>query len=294
MGCSLGPQGRLKAPSLPLSQDHLPLGHLPLPAGLGERERLHGYKLRTCSSGRKEWGAWRTRAFAHPAPTPPAGDSISNSPGYHPSFSPALSAGSWEAGGAEETARDHVARACLEPGPHRKQSPVTQEWLLLVQLGHVDPDMPGRGLCRKTSSPKFPLCWGEAELRFPSLIPRGSSSAWTPGLRPTLTHLLLHQLELLLEPGVVPLLLQADPLGLVPAAHGVVLLHLLHLLLLLTLQVLQLRVKELLLGLQGAERRVQQSHFISRWEEDGEQDGKRPKLVLRPGLKSQLRHRFTV
>lgn len=38
-GYSLGPQGRLKAPALPLSQDHLPLGHLPLPAGSGEREK---------------------------------------------------------------------------------------------------------------------------------------------------------------------------------------------------------------------------------------------------------------
>jgi hypothetical protein len=65
-------------------------------------------------------------------------------------------------------------------------------------------------------------------------------------------HLLLHQLELLLEPGIVPVLLQADPLGLLPAAYGMVLLHLLHLLLLLALQVLQLRVKELLLGLEAA------------------------------------------
>lgn len=41
-----------------------------------------------------------------------------------------------------------------------------------------------------------------------------------------------------------------------------VLLHLLHLLLLLTLQVLQLCVKELLLGLEGAEREIQESHLI--------------------------------
>lgn len=112
-----------------------------------------------------------------------------------------------------------------------------------------------------------------------------------PGHRPLPnTHLLLHQFELLLEPGVVPLLLQADPLGLLAAAHSVVLLHLLYLLLLLALQVLQLRVKELLLGLQTAERRVQQSHFISRWEEDGEQDGKSSELILGPGLTSQLHH----
>lgn len=78
----------------------------------------------------------------------------------------------------------------------------------------------------------------------------------TPSLCPTHTHLLLHQFELLLEPGVVPILLQPDPLGLLPAAHGMVLLHLLHLLLLLTLQVLQLRVKELLLGLEGAEGEI--------------------------------------
>lgn len=75
-----------------------------------------------------------------------------------------------------------------------------------------------------------------------------------PCFRPAHIHLLLHQLELLLELGIVPLLLQANPLGLFPAAHCMVLLHLLYLLLLLTLQVLQLYVKELLLGLERAER----------------------------------------
>lgn len=78
----------------------------------------------------------------------------------------------------------------------------------------------------------------------------------TPSLCPTHTHLLLHQFELLLELSIVPVLLQPDPLGLLPAAHRVVLLHLLHLLLLLTLQVLQLCVEELLLGLEEAEGEI--------------------------------------
>lgn len=75
-----------------------------------------------------------------------------------------------------------------------------------------------------------------------------------PCFRPARIHLLLHQFELLLELGIVPLLLQANPLGLLPAAHRMVLLHLLYLLLLLALQVLQLYVKELLLGLERAEK----------------------------------------
>lgn len=83
-----------------------------------------------------------------------------------------------------------------------------------------------------------------------------------PCFHPARIHLLLHQLELLLELGIVPLLLQANPLGLLPAAHRMVLLHLLYLLLLLTLQVLQLYVKELLLGLERAEK---ESHLGGRW-----------------------------
>lgn len=66
-----------------------------------------------------------------------------------------------------------------------------------------------------------------------------------------LFYLLLHLLDLLQEPGVVPLLLQADALGLLAPAQGVVLLHPLDLLLLLPLQVLQFRVIELLLCLAG-------------------------------------------
>lgn len=48
------------ASSLPLSQDHLPLGYLPLPAGWEKGGRLHGSKLRDCCSGRREGRAQRT------------------------------------------------------------------------------------------------------------------------------------------------------------------------------------------------------------------------------------------
>ena len=82
---------------------------------------------------------------------------------------------------------------------------------------------------------------------------------------------------------MVPLLLQADPLGLLPAAHSMVLLHLLHLLLLLTLQVLQLCVKELLLGLEGAEREIQGSHLIP-GREMGKAQSLCSDLGLIPGL----------
>lgn len=104
---------------------------------------------------------------------------------------------------------------------------------------------------------------------FPSLATEGVLTLLN-GLPHQHGHLFLHQFELLLEPGVVPILLQADPLGLLPAAHSMVLLHLLDLLLLLTLQVLQFCVKEFLLGLEGAKIQRNSAKPLYTWEEDGE------------------------
>lgn len=127
------------------------------------------------------------------------------------------------------------------------------------------------------------------KLGFRSLAAETVPVFLSPSLCPA--HLFLHEFELLLEPGVVPLLLQANPPGLVPAAHSVVLLHLLHLLLLLALQVLQLSVKELLLGLEVEEKVSKVTLYLGgEWGQDVES----PELDLRPGLKSQLYHLFTV
>lgn len=62
-------------------------------------------------------------------------------------------------------------------------------------------------------------------------------------------YLLLHLLQLLQEFYMVPLLLQANALGLLPPAQRVILFHLLNLLLLLPFKVFQLSVVELLLCL---------------------------------------------
>lgn len=64
-------------------------------------------------------------------------------------------------------------------------------------------------------------------------------------------YLLLHLLQLLQEFYMVPLLLQANALGLLPPAQPVILFHLLNLLLLLPFEVFQFSVIELLLCLYG-------------------------------------------
>lgn len=68
-------------------------------------------------------------------------------------------------------------------------------------------------------------------------------------------YLLLHLLQLLQELDVVPLLLQADALGLLAPAQRVILFHLLNLLLLLPFEVFKFSVIELLFCLYGKEQK---------------------------------------
>lgn len=66
------------ASSLPLSQDHLPLGYSPFQLDGRKGEGRMGRNSGTAVLGEERVGH-RGRGFAHPAPTPPSGDSSSNS-----------------------------------------------------------------------------------------------------------------------------------------------------------------------------------------------------------------------